>query len=80
MMYSAIKCFTDVTFEFVDRMIVRISLAMKGAIGPHFTEQESHSTHGILYRNVAEYLVVLRENRIELYRDYVRHFLQQEFQ
>lgn len=57
-------------------MLVRISLAVKGNVGQYFTEDESRSTRGIIYRDLTEFLVVFRDKSVELYIDYVRkHFI-----
>lgn len=61
----------ELNFE-LDRMLVRVFHSSHSNIGKHFDEKDCRVTRGLLSRDWAEFLVIWRRNRIELYEDYVR--------
>ena len=55
-------------------MIVRIAYSEDGSVGPRFDEVQSRSARNLLCDDWAEFMVVWRNDRLELYNDYV-HFI-----
>ena len=53
-------------------MLVRPAFLREATVSPHFDEAENRTTRHVLYSDWKEYLVVWRQNRVELYEDYVR--------
>ncbi|KAI5829238.1 hypothetical protein K523DRAFT_41834 [Schizophyllum commune Tattone D] len=53
-----------------DRMLVRPAFLREAIVSPHFDEAENRTTRHVLYSDWKEYLVVWRQNRVELYEDY----------
>ncbi|KAL1713014.1 Pleckstrin homology domain-containing protein [Schizophyllum commune] len=53
-----------------DRMLVRPAFLREATVSPHFDEAENRTTRHVLYSDWKEYLVVWRQNRVELYEDY----------
>lgn len=54
-----------------DRMIVRVSYTRERSLGATFDENQNRSTQHLQYEDWAEFMVVWRKDRIELYEDYV---------
>ena len=52
-------------------MLVRPAFLREATVSPHFDEAENRTTRHVLYSDWKEYLVVWRQNRVELYEDYV---------
>ncbi|KAL1662456.1 Pleckstrin homology domain-containing protein [Schizophyllum commune] len=52
------------------RMLVRPAFLREAIVSPHFDEAENRTTRHVLYSDWKEYLVVWRQNRVELYEDY----------
>ncbi|KAI0260213.1 Pleckstrin homology domain-containing protein [Gloeopeniophorella convolvens] len=53
-----------------DRMVVRVAYSSDASLGPHFDEMQSRSAGHVQYEDWAEFMVVWRKNRLELYNDY----------
>ncbi|KAF9007668.1 hypothetical protein BDZ89DRAFT_965606 [Hymenopellis radicata] len=53
-----------------DRMLVRVSYSKSEDLGPHFDEYQNRMTTGLQYADWAEFMVVWRRDKIELYEDY----------
>ncbi|KAL1748046.1 Pleckstrin homology domain-containing protein [Schizophyllum fasciatum] len=53
-----------------DRMLVRPSFLREATVSAHFDEAENRTTRHVLYSDWKEYLVIWRQNKIELYEDY----------
>lgn len=53
-------------------MLVRISYTRLGSLGSQFDEIQNRMTSHLQYETWAEFMVVWRGDRIELYKDYVR--------
>ena len=57
-----------------DRMVVRVAYCRDGSVGPRFDEVQNRSARNLVCDGWAEFMVVWRNDRLELYGDYV-HFL-----
>ncbi len=55
-------------------MLVRVSYSKSEALGLHFDEYQNRMTSGLQYEDWAEFMVVWRRDKIELYEDYVGKF------
>lgn len=55
-----------------DRMVVRVAYCKNDSLGPSFDELQDRSARDMQYEDWAEFLVVWRRDRLELYNDYVR--------
>jgi hypothetical protein len=55
-------------------MVVRVAYSEDGSVGPRFDEVQSRSARNLLCEDWAEFMVVWRNHRLELYNDYV-HFI-----
>lgn len=55
----------------VDRMLVRVYHTEQKAFKKAFDEQECRITRGLDHEEWAEFLLIWREQRLELYEDYV---------
>ncbi|KAF8895412.1 Pleckstrin homology domain-containing protein [Infundibulicybe gibba] len=53
-----------------DRMLVRVSYSKTEITGKHFDETIHRTTRNLRYEDWAEFMVVWRKDRIELYEDY----------
>ncbi|ETW81550.1 hypothetical protein HETIRDRAFT_51882 [Heterobasidion irregulare TC 32-1] len=53
-----------------DRMIVRVSYTRERSLGATFDENQNRFTQHLQYEDWAEFMVVWRKDRIELYEDY----------
>lgn len=53
-------------------MLVRVSHTNSEGLGNSFCEKENRTTSHMRYEDWAEFMVIWRQNRIELYEDYVR--------
>jgi len=60
----------------LDRMLVRVSYTESESLPRHFDEVQNRMTANLKYEDWAEFLVVWRGKRLELYEDYVSLFLQ----
>lgn len=56
---------------FLDRMLVRVSYTKDERLGSHFDDAQNRSAQHMDYRGWAEFLVIWRRDRVELYEDYV---------
>lgn len=54
-----------------DRMVVRVAYCKNGSLGSHFDEMQDRSARDMQYEDWAEFMVVWRNGRLELYNDYV---------
>ncbi len=54
-----------------DRMVVRVFYCRDGSLGPSFDEMQNRSTRNLQYEDWTEFIVVWRNDRLELYDDYV---------
>ena len=57
-----------------DRMVVRVACCKNDSLGPHFDELQDRSARDMQYEDWAEFMVVWRSDRLELYNDYVSLF------
>ncbi|KAH7921911.1 hypothetical protein BV22DRAFT_1197834 [Leucogyrophana mollusca] len=53
-----------------DRMLVRVSYTKSESLPPGFDEKQNRVTGNLRYEDWAEFLVVWRKDRIEIYEDY----------
>jgi hypothetical protein len=53
-------------------MVVRVAYSRDGSVGPRFDEMQNRSARNLVYEDWAEFMVVWRNDRLELYSDYVR--------
>ncbi|KAF8271995.1 hypothetical protein EI94DRAFT_1678633 [Lactarius quietus] len=53
-----------------DRMVVRIAYCRDGSLGPSFDEMQNRSARNLQYEDWTEFVVVWRNDRLELYDDY----------
>jgi hypothetical protein len=54
-----------------DRMVVRIAYCRDGFLGPSFDEMQNRSARNLQYEDWTEFMIVWRNDRLELYDDYV---------
>ena len=54
-----------------DRMVVRVAYCKNGSLGSRFDEMQDRSARDMQYADWAEFMVVWRSHRLELYNDYV---------
>ena len=52
-------------------MLVRIAYCRDGSLGPSFDEMQNRSARNLQYEEWSEFVVVWRNDRLELYDDYV---------
>ena len=52
-------------------MLVRIGHSKSESLGNHFDEKQNRTTSHLRYEDWAEFMVVWRKDRIEIYEDYV---------
>lgn len=60
--------------RFTDRMLVRVSYTKAESLPRHFDEVQNRTTPHLRYEDWAEFLVVWRGERLEIYQDYVSLF------
>ena len=53
-------------------MLVRVSYTKSEGLGNHFDEKQNRTTSHMRYEDWAEFMVVWRKDRIEIYENYVR--------
>jgi hypothetical protein len=53
-------------------MLVRVSYTKSECLGNHFDEKQNRTTCNTRYEDWDEFMVVWRQNRIEIYENYVR--------
>jgi hypothetical protein len=66
----------SVDIRFIDRMLVRVSYTKSESLPRHFDEVQNRTTPHLRYEDWAEFLVVWRGERLEIYQDYVSLFFQ----
>jgi hypothetical protein len=52
-------------------MVVRVAYCKDGSLGSHFDEMQDRSARDMQYEDWAEFMVVWRSDRLELYNDFV---------
>lgn len=52
-------------------MVVRIAYCRDGSLGPSFDEMQNRSARNLQYEDWTEFVIVWRNDRLELYDDYV---------
>ena len=57
-----------------DRMIVRVAYCKDDTFGPHFDEMQDRCARDMQYEDWAEFMVIWRGHRLELYNNFVRVF------
>ena len=62
---------TDLYGSGPDRMVVRIAYCKDSSLGSPFDEMQDRSARDMQYEDWAEFMVVWRSGRLELYNDYV---------
>lgn len=60
---------------FLDRMDVRVEYSKSENIGHGFDEVQHRITRDLRYEGWAEFMVVWREDRVELYQDFVSRLI-----
>lgn len=58
-------------------MLVRVSYIKSESLGSSFDEVQNRTTNHLQYEDWAEFMVVWRKDRLELYEDYVCHLFPQ---
>ncbi|KAH9047706.1 Pleckstrin homology domain-containing protein, partial [Lactarius hengduanensis] len=53
-----------------DRMVVRVAYCKDGSLAPRFDEMQNRSARNLQYEDWTEFMVVWRNDRLELYDDY----------
>ena len=53
-------------------MVVRVAYCRNGSFGSHFDETQDRSTRDMQYEDWAEFMVIWRGRRLELYNNFVR--------
>jgi hypothetical protein len=53
-------------------MVVRVSYCKDDTFGTHFDEVQDRSTRDMQYEDWAEFMVIWRGHRLELYNNFVR--------
>ena len=57
-----------------DRMVVRVAYCKDDTFGPHFDEMQDRCARHMQYEDWAEFMVIWRGHRLELYNNFVRVF------
>ncbi len=52
-------------------MVVRVAYCRDGSLAPRFDEMQNLSARNLQYEDWAEFMIVWRNDRLELYDDYV---------
>jgi len=55
-----------------DRMVVRVAYCKDDTFGPHFDEMQDRCARHMQYEDWAEFMVIWRGHRLELYDNFVR--------
>jgi hypothetical protein len=72
-LHSCLSCDAQSKFTvLIDRMLVRVSYTKSECLGNHFDEKQNRTTCNTRYEDWDEFMVVWRQNRIEIYENYVR--------
>jgi hypothetical protein len=58
-----------------DRMVVRVAYCRDDTFRPHFDEMQDRCVRHMQYEDWAEFMVIWRGHRLELYNNFVRGFL-----
>jgi hypothetical protein len=57
-----------------DRMVVRVAYCKDDTFGLHFDEMQDRCARDMQYEDWAEFMVIWRGHRLELYNNFVRFF------
>ena len=55
-------------------MVVRVAYCRDDTFGPHFDEMQDRCARHMQYEDWAEFMVIWRGHRLELYSNFVRFF------
>ncbi|KAI0248578.1 hypothetical protein BJV78DRAFT_1332004 [Lactifluus subvellereus] len=61
---------SPVLLDIPDEMVVRVAYSRDGSVGSRFDEVQNRSARNMVYEDWAEFMVVWRNDRLELYGDY----------